>query len=179
MILFKRHFPFYEIMKKCTRDQKWSNGRKSVKVKVYIYIYGTGYTKEKEESRLDECIKWNGRYVEKDTGIGIVCGGIREKERSATCIVSFPFRLFHHCESVRDNVYVLMLYNYRISRENERCYGGNMDERVTHELLIIRETASWETIHCFVQFNDRLNVPLCEIMVTRKKRKKYIKYVSI
>lgn len=61
---------------------------------VYIYI-GTDYTKEKEESRVDEYIKWNGRYVEEDTRIGTVCGGIREKERSATCIVFFPFRLFH------------------------------------------------------------------------------------
>lgn len=40
---------------------------------VYIYIYiRTDYTKEKEESRVDEYIKWNGRYVEEDTRIGTV-----------------------------------------------------------------------------------------------------------
>lgn len=57
---FKRNFFLSTIMKKCTRDQKWSSSRKSVKVKVCVYIYTLGYTKEKEESRVDEYIKWNG-----------------------------------------------------------------------------------------------------------------------
>lgn len=70
-------------MKKCTRDQKWSSSRKSVKVKVYVYIR-TGYTKEKEESRIDEYIKWNGReYVEEETReSGLSVGEyVRRKDR--------------------------------------------------------------------------------------------------
>lgn len=70
------------------------------------------------------------------------------------------------------------LYNYRISGEG--AIWCNMDERVTYKLLIIvRLRRAMGNNDTLLQFNDHLNVSLCEIMVARKKRKKRIKYVSI